>query len=207
MPLGGRILPSFCLIARQVMSMDAFFSSTVLVALAEIGDKTQLLALFLAARFNQKHAIVAGILLATLLNHAASAWLGVWLAYWLTPTVTDWLVGVSLIAVGLWLLKPDQEEDVGGRYMRYGAFVATTVLFFLAEIGDKTQIATVLLAARYYDMTAVVLGSTLGMLLANVPVVFLGSWFMGKLPFRHVRIGACVLFCTLGAYTLIRLYV
>ncbi|MCP2040639.1 putative Ca2+/H+ antiporter (TMEM165/GDT1 family) [Neisseria sp. HSC-16F19] len=189
------------------MMLDAFLSSTLAVTLAEIGDKTQLLALFLAARFSQKHAIVAGILVATLLNHAVSAWLGVWLASWLTPQVTGWLVGISLIAVGVWLLKPDEEDDVGGRYMQYGAFVATTLLFFLAEIGDKTQIATVLLAARYADMTAVVVGSTLGMLLANVPVVLLGSWLMGKLPFKQVRIGACVLFCALGAYTLIRLYV
>ena len=101
----------------RVMMLDAFLSSTLAVTLAEIGDKTQLLALFLAARFSQKHAIVAGILAATLLNHAVSAWLGVWLAYWLTPELTSWLVGISLIGVGLWLLKPDQEEEVGGRYM------------------------------------------------------------------------------------------
>lgn len=185
------------------MMLDAFLSSTLAVTLAEIGDKTQLLALFLATRFKRKYAIVAGILAATLLNHAVSAWL----ASWLTPAVTAWLVGISLIAVGLWLLKPDKEDDVGSRYMQYGAFLATAVLFFLAEIGDKTQIATVLLAARYDDMAAVVLGSTLGMLIANVPVVLFGSWLMGKLPFRQVRIGACVLFCALGVYTLVRLYV
>ncbi len=187
--------------------MDALLSSTLAVALAEIGDKTQLLALFLAARFAQKHAIVAGILVATLLNHAVSAWLGVWLAQWLSPVMMGWVVGISFIAVGLWLLKPDQDDEVDSRYMRYGAFAATTLLFFLAEIGDKTQIATVLLAARYADVTSVVIGSTAGMLLANVPVVFLGQWLMRKLPFRAVRIGACVLFCALGILTLIRLYV
>lgn len=187
--------------------MDAFLSSTLAVALAEIGDKTQLLALFLAARFAQKYAIAAGILVATLLNHAASAWLGVWLAQWLSPMLMTWLVGLSFIGVGLWLLKPDQDDAVDGRYMRYGAFVATLVLFFLAEIGDKTQIATVLLAAKYHDVSAVVLGSTVGMLMANVPVVFMGQWLMGKLPFKAVRMGACVLFCALGVFTLVRFYV
>lgn len=186
--------------------MDAFISSTLAVALAEIGDKTQLLALFLAARFAQKYAIVAGILLATLLNHALSAWLGVWLAQWLSPAMMVWIVGLSFIGVGLWLLKPDPDDDVDGRYMHYGAFVATTVLFFLAEIGDKTQIATVLLAAKYHDMVMVVAGSTLGMLLANVPVVFMGGWLMGRLPFKAVRIGACVLFCAMGLFTLWRFY-
>ena len=189
------------------LHMDAFLSSTLAVALAEIGDKTQLLALFLAARFAQKYAIVAGILVATLLNHAVSAWLGVWLAQWLSPLVMGWLVGLSFVAVGLWLLKPDKDDDVDSRYLRYGAYAASTVLFFLAEIGDKTQIATVLLAAKYHDVVAVVGGSTLGMLLANVPVVFAGAWLMGKLPFKAVRIGACVLFCALGVFTLVRLYV
>lgn len=188
--------------------MDALFSSTLAVALAEIGDKTQLLALFLALRFTQKYAIVAGILLATLLNHAVSAYLGVWLAQWLSGVLMAWIVGLSFIGVGLWLLKPDQSQNGDDeRWLRYGAFVASALLFFVAEIGDKTQIATVLLAARYHNIAVVVAGSTLGMLIANVPMVFAGGWLMGKLPFRKVRLGACVLFCALGVLTIVRLYV
>lgn len=201
MPLGGRILPSFCLIARQVMSMDAFFSSTVLVALAEIGDKTQLLALFLAARFRQKYAISAGIFAATLLNHALSAWIGVWLAARFSPTALSWLVGGSFLAVGLWLLRPDKDDSQDSPMMKYGAFFATFILFFLAEIGDKTQLATVFLAARYHEMWAVLVGSTLGLMLANVPVVYLGARLLNRMPTRIVRLSACALFCAMGLWT------
>ena len=183
--------------------MSALLASTLAVAIAEIGDKTQLLTLFLAARFAQKYAIVAGILVATLLNHAISAWLGVALAGWLSPELMKWLVGISFIAVGLWVLIPDKEDEEDTRWLKYGAFAATTVLFFLAEIGDKTQIATVLLAAKYQDVFWVVVGSTLGMLAANVPVAFLGAWLMQRLPLRPVRVAACVLFCALGVLTLL----
>lgn len=181
--------------------MDAFFSSTLLVALAEIGDKTQLLALFLAARFRQKYAVSAGIVAATLLNHAVSAWLGVWLAARFSPTALSWLVGGSFIAVGLWLLLPDKDGSQESPMMKYGAFLATFVLFFLAEIGDKTQLATVFLAARYHDMWAVVAGSTLGLVLANVPVVYLGERLLSRIPARTVRIAACLLFCAMGLWT------
>lgn len=186
--------------------MQSFVSSVLPVALAEIGDKTQLLTLFLAARFARKYAIIAGMVVATLLNHLLSAWLGVELTRWLTPEVMGWVVGVSFIVVGLWLLKPDKDNEVSSRYMQYGAFTATLVLFFLAEIGDKTQIATILLAARYHEVWAVVAGSTLGLLVANVPVIFCGAWLMQRLPFKAIRIGACVLFCLLGVLTLLHVW-
>lgn len=183
--------------------MEAFFSSTLGVAIAEIGDKTQLLALFLAARFAQKNAIVMGIFVATLLNHALSAALGVWMAQFISPDMMKWIVGGSFILVGLWLLKPDEDDHPDNRWLKYGAFGATVWLFFLAEIGDKTQIATVLLAAKYQELFMVVAGSILGMMLANVPVVYLGEMLLKKIPAKAVRISACVLFCALGIVTLL----
>ncbi|PJO77277.1 UPF0016 domain-containing protein [Neisseria brasiliensis] len=182
--------------------MEAFFSSTLSVMIAEIGDKTQLLALFLATRFSQKNAIVFGIFVATLLNHALSAVIGVWLAQYISPELMKWIVGLSFIAVGLWLLLPDKDENPDSRWLKYGAFGATVVLFFMAEIGDKTQIATVLLAAKYQEMFWVICGSVLGLMLANVPVVYLGQMLMKKIPAKAVRISACILFCVLGAITL-----
>lgn len=182
--------------------MEAFFPSTLGVAVAEIGDKTQLLALFLAARLAQKHAVAAGIFAATLLNHVVSAVLGVWLAQNVPPETMKWAVGLSFIAVGLWLLLPDKPEGPDKRWLKYGAFGATAVLFFLAEIGDKTQIATVLLAAKYHDMFWVVAGSIAGLMLANVPVVYLGEAVMKKVPAKAVRLCACALFCLLGVLTL-----
>lgn len=183
--------------------MDAFLSSTFAVAIAEIGDKTQLLALFLATRFAQKNAIIAGMFVATLFNHLISAVLGAWLAQHLSPTVMQWAVGLSFVAVGLWLLVPDKDDEADSRWLKYGAFAATLILFFLAEIGDKTQIATVLLTAKYQSMFWVVCGSTLGLLLANVPVVYAGERLVRKIPAKVVRIGACVLFCLLGAFTIL----
>ena len=182
--------------------MEAFLSSTLAVAIAEIGDKTQLLALFLAARFAQKNAIIAGIFVATLLNHFVSAVFGVWVAQWVSPEMMKWIVGISFIAVGLWLRLPDKDDDEDSKWLRYGAFGATLVLFFLAEIGDKTQIATILLAARYQEMFWVVAGSTLGLMLANVPVVYLGEKLIRKIPAKAVRIAACLLFCVMGVMTL-----
>ncbi|MFV2030179.1 TMEM165/GDT1 family protein [Neisseria sp. S1] len=182
--------------------MEAFFSSTLAVAIAEIGDKTQLLALFLAARFAQKNAIIAGIFIATLLNHFVSALLGTWLAQFLSPDMMKWIVGISFIAVGLWLLIPDKEDETDSRWLKYGAFSATLVLFFLAEIGDKTQIATVLLAAKYQDTVGVVAGSVLGLMLVTVPVVYVGEMLMKRIPAKTIRWAACVLFCVLGVLTL-----
>ncbi|MCO6515244.1 MAG: TMEM165/GDT1 family protein, partial [Snodgrassella sp.] len=115
-----------------------------------------------------------------------------------------WVVGFSFLIVGLWLLKPDKDDGVDTRFMRYGPFVATAVLFFLAEVGDKTQIATILLAAQYRDLYSVVLGSTVGLLLANVPVIFFGNWLMQRLPLNQIRISACFLFCLLGIIILIQ---
>ena len=184
--------------------MNPFLSSVLPIALAEIGDKTQLLTLFLATRFPGKYAIITGMLCATLLNHMVSAWFGIEVARFFTPQLMGWVVGCSFLFVGLWLLKPDKEEGPDARFMRYGPFIATLILFFLAEVGDKTQIATILLAAQYRDLTAVVLGSTVGLLLANVPVIFLGNWLMVRLPFKGIRLGACIMFCLLGIFTLIQ---
>ena len=182
--------------------MEAFLSSTLAVAIAEIGDKTQLLSLFLATRFPQRTAIIAGIFVATILNHAASAWLGVLLMQWVPAQWGQWLIGGSFILIGLWLLIPDKDDNSPSALDRYGPFVATTVLFFLAEIGDKTQVATVVLAANYQALTWVVLGTTVGMMLANVPVVFAGHWLMERMPMKAARWGACILFLVLGGMTL-----
>ncbi len=182
--------------------MEALLTSTLTVALAEMGDKTQLLALFLATRFASKTAIVFGILIATLLNHAISAWLGVEVANWLPESALSWVVGISFILVGLWLLIPDKDDSEDNKMLKYGAFGATFVLFFLAEIGDKTQVATVLLGAHYGSVWMVLIGSTVGMMLANVPVVFAGNWLMGKINADLTRKLACLLFLIIGVITL-----
>ncbi len=185
--------------------MDAFLSSTLAVAIAEIGDKTQLLSLFLATRFPQRTAIIAGIFIATLLNHAVSAWLGAWLMTWVPAAWGHWLIGGSFILIGLWLLIPDKDDGAPSALDRYGPFVATTVLFFLAEIGDKTQVATVVLGAQYSPLWLVVVGTTVGMMLANVPVVYAGNWLMARMPMRTARWAACGLFLVLGIITLVGL--
>ncbi|RPE80930.1 TMEM165/GDT1 family protein [Vulcaniibacterium tengchongense] len=185
---------------------SAALVSTGTVALAEIGDKTQLLALLLAARFRRPLPIVAGILLATLLNHALAGWLGAWVAHWLRPEALRWIVAASFLAVALWTLKPDKldaDEALAGRAAGHGAwhaFAATTVAFFLAEIGDKTQVATVLLAARLAPLWEVVVGTTVGMLLANVPIVLLGSRLAERLPLKAARLAAAALFLALALW-------
>lgn len=179
--------------------LDALLVSTGTVALAEIGDKTQLLALLLAARFRKPWPIIAGILVATLLNHALAAWIGQLAASWLTPQTLRWIVAASFIGIALWTLKPDKlDEDE--KLPAHGAFIATTFAFFIAEIGDKTQVATVLLAAKYSSLWKVVSGTTIGMLLANVPVVALGSKFAAKLPLKAARITAAIVFLALGLW-------
>lgn len=181
--------------------LDALFVSTFAVAVAEIGDKTQLLALLLAARYRKPWPIVAGILLATLLNHALAAWFGAALSEWLPVGVLRWLVAGSFLAVALWTLRPDRlEEDERRKAGMGGAFLATLVAFFLAEIGDKTQVATVLLAAKYEALAQVIAGTTLGMLIANIPVVLLGARFAERLPLRAARIAAALLFLALAAW-------
>ena len=174
--------------------------STLAVAIAEIGDKTQLLALLLAARFRRPWPIIAGIFVATVLNHALAGWLGALVASHLSPEVLRWIVAVSFLAIGVWTLIPDRIDDDTERLPARGAFIATTIAFFLAEIGDKTQIATVVLAAKSTVLWPVVLGTTLGMLLANVPVVLLGSRFAAKLPLKAARMAAAALFIALALW-------
>ncbi|MFQ6370847.1 TMEM165/GDT1 family protein [Shewanella sp. YIC-542] len=183
--------------------MEALFTSALTVCIAEIGDKTQLLALLLAARFRQKTAIITGILLSTLANHLLAAWLGHWTIAWLTPTMARYLIAASFFAIALWMLVPDKADDEDSRFYRYGPFLATFVLFFLAEMGDKTQISTVVLAAKFQALTLVVLGTTLGILLANVPVVMAGSMGGGKLPVRLIQRICALLFSLLGLATLL----
>ena len=182
------------------MSLEAFTVSTSVVALGEIGDKTQLLALILAARYRAPRAIIAGILVATLANHAAAAALGAWLTRVVDPTWLRWGLGASFIAVAVWMLIPDQiDDDVAGKdRSRFGVFWLTVVAFFLAEMGDKTQIATVMLAARYDALVVVTAGTTLGMMIANVPAVLLGDRVVKKLPVQWVHRIAAVVFASIG---------
>jgi putative Ca2+/H+ antiporter (TMEM165/GDT1 family) len=186
------------------MNLEAFWVSTAVVAIGEIGDKTQLLALVLAARFRRPWPIIAGILVATLVNHAGAALLGSVIqdlvpAHWLR-----WGLGLSFFAVALWALKPDEIDDDPGlpRGSALGVFGITAVAFFLAEMGDKTQIATVMLAAKFDSMLSVTIGTTLGMLLANVPAVFLGDKAVKFVPLHWVRRIAAALFALLGVLVL-----
>jgi len=178
--------------------MDAFLTSTGLVALAEIGDKTQLLSLLLAARFRRPWPIIAGILVATLANHAGASALGAWLTTIASPQVLRWGLGLSFIAMAGWMLVPDEAElgDTDGG--RFGVFGTTLLAFFLAEMGDKTQIATIALAARFGEFLPVVLGTTAGMMLANVPAVFIGNGLAQRLPVRLVHGIAAVIFAAIG---------
>ena len=183
--------------------MEAFLVSLSTVAIAEMGDRTQLLSLMLAAHYRKPWAILAGVLCATLANHIIAALVGVRLGRFLTPAMLDAAVGISMIGMAVWALKPDTLEE-GGRRGTAGAFAATTVAFFIAEIGDKTQIATVALAAAYSNLAAVVAGTTAGMLLANAPVVFLGKAFSDRLPLRTLHRVASALFLILGAVFIYR---
>ncbi|HET8690556.1 MAG TPA: TMEM165/GDT1 family protein [Steroidobacteraceae bacterium] len=182
--------------------MESFLVSTGVVALAEIGDKTQLLALLLAARFRRPLPIVLGILAATLANHALAGAAGAWCAALVGPEALRWILGLSFIAMAAWTLVPDKAGGASAAEPRFGVFGATAIAFFLVEMGDKTQIATVALAARYASLAAVVGGTTLGMMLANVPVVLLGEVAATKLPMRLVRAAAALVFAALGAYVL-----
>ena len=183
--------------------------STAIVALAEMGDKTQLLALLLAARFRKPVPILFAILLATLLNHGISAVLGQWITTVLSPDVLLWIVSIGFIAMALWMLVPDELEDETdniNKWQKYGVFGATFVLFFLAEIGDKTQVATVALAARFDSVFWVMLGTTLGMMIANAPAVFVGNKLADKLPIPLIhKIGASI-FLIIGIATLVQHY-
>ena len=183
---------------------NAFLVSTGVVALGEMGDKTQLLALLLAARFRKPLPIIAGIFVATVLNHAVAGALGAWLTTLVDPQWLRWLLGGSFIAVALWMLVPDSTDDPpDARHGRLGVFGVTVIAFFLAEMGDKTQIATVILAARFDTaLVAVVLGTTLGMMLANVPAVLLGDKVIKRVPLRWVHLTAALVFAALGVAVL-----
>lgn len=184
--------------------MEAFLISTGVVALAEIGDKTQLLALVLAAKYRRPVPIILGILIATLLNHALAGVIGAWLAALISPTVMRWVLGVSFIAMAIWTLIPDKYAEASEqRRPRFGILGTTLLAFFLLEMGDKTQIATVALAAKYSSLTGVVAGTTLGMLLANVPAVLLGEVAARKLPMRLVHSVAAGIFLLLGLLILL----
>jgi putative Ca2+/H+ antiporter (TMEM165/GDT1 family) len=182
--------------------------STGVVALAEMGDKTQLLAFLLAARFKKPVPIILGILLATIVNHGFAGALGAWITTLLSPNALGWILGISFIAMAIWTLKPDEiEEDEAKIAGRFGVFGATTITFFLAEMGDKTQIATVALAANYSSVILVVIGTTLGMMIADVPAVFIGTKFAQKVSMRLVHGIAAAVFAVLGVITLLNVTV
>ncbi|WP_404300941.1 TMEM165/GDT1 family protein [Alicycliphilus denitrificans] len=184
--------------------MEAFFISTSIVALAEMGDKTQLLSLVLAARFRKPWPIVLGIFVATLANHALAGAVGSWVTTVLGPQVLRWVLGLSFIAMAVWMLIPDKLDEEGeSRGMRLGVFGTTLVAFFLAEMGDKTQVATVMLAAQYHAYLWVVAGTTLGMMLANAPVVWFGDRLVKKVPIRMVHLVSALIFLVLGLLALL----
>jgi putative Ca2+/H+ antiporter (TMEM165/GDT1 family) len=183
--------------------LEAFLVSTGIVALGEMGDKTQLLALLLAARFRKPVPIILGILVATLVNHGLAGAVGEGIARALGPDVLRWVIGGSFLAMAVWMLVPDKIDEAEGGTQRFGVFGTTVVAFFLAEMGDKTQIATVALAARYHDLLPVVLGTTLGMMLANVPAVLLGDQVAKRVSMTVVHAIAAAIFAVLGVLTLL----
>lgn len=183
--------------------MEAFLVSTGIVALAEIGDKTQLLAFLLAAKFRKPLPIALAILVATIANHAFAAAIGTWVTSMLSPEVLRWVLGISFLAMAAWTLIPDKFEEGDAKLAKYGVFLTTLIAFFLAEMGDKTQIATVALAAQYNTFFAVVAGTTFGMMLANVPAVYLGDRIADRLPIRLVHGIAAIVFAILGVATLL----
>ena len=188
--------------------LTTIFISTGVVALAEMGDKTQLLAFLLAARFKKPVPIILGILLATIVNHGFAGALGAWITTLLSPNALGWILGISFIAMAIWTLKPDEiEEDEAKIAGRFGVFGATTITFFLAEMGDKTQIATVALAANYSSVILVVIGTTLGMMIADVPAVFIGTKFAQKVSMKLVHGIAAAVFAVLGVITLLNVTV
>jgi putative Ca2+/H+ antiporter (TMEM165/GDT1 family) len=183
--------------------VEAFLVSTGIVALAEIGDKTQLLAFILAAKFRRPLPIILGIFVATVANHAFAGALGAWITSLASPEIMRWVLGVSFIAMALWTLVPDKFDEDEAKLARFGVFGTTLIAFFLAEMGDKTQIATVALAAQYHAIVAVVAGTTLGMMIANVPAVLLGDRIAEKMPVKLVHWIAAAIFAVLGIATLL----
>lgn len=177
--------------------MEAILNSTILVFISEMGDKTQLLALVLAARFKKPWPILLGIFVATMLNHYLASFAGTYITQYFSPTTLRITLALTFIGFGLWVLVPDKDEGLNENY-KWGPFVTTVIAFFLAEMGDKTQLATVALGARYNAAIAVTFGTTLGMMLANAPAVFFGQWFTDRIPLNWVRRVACVLFIGFG---------
>jgi putative Ca2+/H+ antiporter (TMEM165/GDT1 family) len=190
----------------MITYMESLFLSTGVVALAEIGDKTQLLAFILAARFKKPIPIILGILLATIVNHGLAGALGAWITSMLTPETLRWLLGASFIAMAIWTLIPDKIEEEETQIAKHlGVFGATLITFFLAEMGDKTQLATIALAAHYAAPIFVVIGTTLGMLIADVPAVFVGNKFADKIPMKLVHGLAAIIFAVMGVLTLLKI--
>ena len=191
----------------QRMDLSALALSTGVVALAEMGDKTQLLSLMLAARYpKQALAIIGGIFIATIANHACAALLGHWLTSFMSPDLLKWVLGLSFLGIGLWLLVPDHIDDAAGSKVADKAFqvlMLTVGLFFLAEMGDKTQIATIALGAKYSDVFSVTVGTTLGMMLANAPAVWIGQKFTKRMPIKWVHAIAAITFIAIGIFTLV----
>lgn len=183
--------------------MEAFLVSTGIVALAEIGDKTQLLAFILAAKFRKPVPIILGIFVATLVNHGCAGAVGTYVTTLLSPETLRWVLGVSFIAMAAWTLIPDKLDEDDAKLAHYGVFTTTVIAFFLAEMGDKTQIATIALAAQYQALFAVVAGTTLGMMIANVPAVLLGNRIAERMPVRLVHGVAAFIFAVLGVATLL----
>jgi putative Ca2+/H+ antiporter (TMEM165/GDT1 family) len=183
--------------------MDAFLVSTGIVALAEMGDKTQLLAFLLAARFRRPLPIVLGIFVATIANHAFAAAVGALVGKLLGPDVMRWVLGIAFLAMAAWIMVPDEVDGDEAPLARFGVFATTVIAFFVAEMGDKTQVATVALAARYSSAVSVVAGTTLGMMLANVPAVYFGDRIAGNIPLKLVHGIAAVIFAVLGIATLL----
>jgi Ca2+/H+ antiporter, TMEM165/GDT1 family len=189
------------------MDFSALAISTGVVALAEMGDKTQLLSLMLAARYpKQALAIIGGIFIATIANHACAAFLGHWLTSFMSPDLLKWILGLSFLGIGLWLLVPDHIDDAADSKVAdraFQVFMLTVGLFFLAEMGDKTQIATIALGAKYSDVLSVTVGTTLGMMLANAPAVWVGQKFTQRMPIKWVHAVAAVTFIAIGVATLV----
>lgn len=183
--------------------MDAFLISTGVVALAEIGDKTQLLAFILAAKFRKPIPIILGVLVSTIANHAFAGALGAWITSLVSPEIMRWILGVSFIGMAIWTLIPDKFDESEAKFARFGVFGTTVIAFFLAEMGDKTQVATIALAAQYHAFLPVVAGTTLGMMIANVPAVLLGDRIANKIPVRIVHSIAALIFAIIGVATLL----
>ncbi len=200
--MAGQALESF-VASGQGNQMEALLVSTGIVALAEIGDKTQLLAFILAAKFRRPLPIVFGILIATHVNHGFAGAVGAWITSQLGPETLRWVLGISFLAMAAWTLIPDEFDEEDAKLARFGVFGTTLVAFFLAEMGDKTQVATVALAAQYQSLVYVVTGTTLGMMIANVPAVIMGDRIADRMPVRLVHRIAAGIFAVLGVATLL----